>query len=228
MVLALYQQSCAQQEVAAHASVGAAGDARLLYDRRDKYRALERAGVIRSGTASLRQLSAECDGLVAQMSHTWAAPAGRTLVKRSERVLGAQNGATRSYQESLEAEAAQVVGRGDFMLAGRALARHAPEQKLLAPQGPFRVQDEQPTRVAMRDAAFRGRNAWRARNADDAGTILGHPRDPLTRAAGGWASGDAAGVAARQYVHVKRMQSGPPKPVKAKMHMGSAARMQFR
>lgn len=238
MVLALCGQSRGQSELSAHAAVDAAADARLHYDRRDKYFALERAGVFRGGMSSLRQLSTDCEGLVAGISRGWAE---EIKMQSRARVEGALNEATRGYQHMLEANAIELATQGDFMLGGKILESEADflkyrmlEAQLVAKKGPFRVQDEQPMRVALKEATFRDRNAWRERmESGGPEPILGHhrlahARPDDTLASSARPGGDVADVAARQYMHVRRIRDGPPKPVRAQMHQGSRARYQFR
>lgn len=230
MVLAFVDRSHRQREVSAHAALGAAADARLLHDRRAKYLALERAGTIRAGTSDLRQMAAENERLVAQIAEGWASEAVR---RPRGHVLGASNETTHEYQRMLEGAASELASRGDFMLGGKVLEGEADpfkyrtqEARHIQIKGAFRVQDEQPTRVSMKDAAHAGRNAWRQRMRDG-GPILGHPTDAAFQRTGR-PGGDGADVAARQYMHTRRIQDGPAPPIRARMHEGSRARMQFR
>jgi uncharacterized protein YukE len=230
--LSQYHLSTRQQGVSCTAAVAAAAEARPLHDRRAKYLALERAGVLRGGTGALRQLALDCDAAVADLQSAWRSEAASV----SARPLVEFNETTRQYQGTLEERAQELARRGKFELGDAANVRGFSESesdvfrfavheaRTVKLRGPFRVQNEQPTRVELREAAFSNRNAWREREADPRRSDAAAQSKPSARRVPG---GDRADVAARQYMHARRIRDGAPAPAKAKMHDGSAARMRF-
>ncbi|KAJ1640065.1 hypothetical protein T492DRAFT_933110 [Pavlovales sp. CCMP2436] len=200
-----------RSEATALLALGAAEDARCLFDRRHKYYALQRASVIRGGTGYLRQLVHDNDSAVGAIAAGWAADARGSPAThaRQHEVLGAYNGTTHSYQQALEGQAAELVERGDFMLGGKVLDQCEADMfrfnaKLAAhaASGAYSAVDAKPNRAAMREAVARNRDAWRGRldsgrRPSQSSLLQVGLASALTR---------EATVAASQYVHAQRVR----------------------